>query len=282
LSENAKARLDLSDAIMERPASDDVSSASSPMDDAEAQMRRALGLDRGARSRSEGERAEPATPLRLPDRFNPAHRRRFVQDGDVQVAYVRREQQPETASRQAAQASPLAARLQRVEAALAAETAARQQVERGFADAQHTIRDLRTKLGHADLACNEAVEALRRERDGLAVQRAELAEQSARHQAAEEQVRTLQRELTALHSALDDERAQRRVLEKSLRAAEDAREAAERLVRVLSEEEGAATAATTPTTRRARKVSAKEPVVLEDQDPEPVKWWLNPPTTKRR
>jgi chromosome segregation ATPase len=253
------------------------------MDDAEAQMRRALGLNGGMRSRPEPERGDQPSQSRMQDRFSPAHRRRFVQDGDVQVAYVR---QPDPAARQPVQASPLAARLQRVETTLAAETAARQLAERTLTEAQTTIRDLRTKLGHADLARNEATEALRRDRENQAAARAEFQEQIARQQEAEDRLKTLQRDLSAAQTALQEERGERKALEKALRAAEEARETAERLVRVLSEEEAAATATvTTLASRRPAKASPKAaaPVAVEEtEEPEPVKWWLSGANAKRR
>lgn len=283
LSENAKIRLDLSHAGMEQSGSDSShSSTPAPMDDAEAQMRRALGLNGTLRPRQDTERAD--NQPRVQDRFTPAHRRRFVQDGDVPVAYVRRDApQPELTVRQPAPASPATARLQRVEAQLATETAARQQAERGFNEAQAALRDLRTKLGHADLARNEAVELLRREREANLTRVAALQEQIARQQDLEAQLKAAQRDVSALQAQLQDERAERKAAEKALRAAEDARETAERLVRVLSEQEAEGAGVTTLASRRPGKATAKPtPVVEDDQEPEPVKWWLSAPAAKRR
>jgi len=283
LSENAKNRLDLSHASMEQSASEGSHPQTpAPMDDAEAQMRRALGLNGTLRPRPEGERADQQP--RIQDRFNPAHRRRFVQDGDVPVAYVRREQpQPELTVRQPVPAAPATARLQRIEAQLATETAARQQAERGFNEAQAALRDLRTKLGHADLARTEAVEALRRDRESQQARMAALHEQIARQHDLEAQLKSLQREVATLQAQLHDEKTERKAAEKALRAAEDARETAERLVRVLTEEEAEGAGVTTLASRRTAKVATK-PVarVEDDQEPEPVKWWLSTPAAKRR
>src|SRR6185312_13951062 len=71
-------------------------SATPPMDDAEQQMRRALGLYGDApRPRPENERSEPAQ--RAGGGFmQGVHRRRFVQDGEVPVTVVRRDA-PDTA-----------------------------------------------------------------------------------------------------------------------------------------------------------------------------------------
>src|SRR4051794_8163553 len=118
---------------------------------AEAQMRKALGLE--------------GTTLRLPLDLEPqwgeqghrpaergafsGHRRRFVRDGDVPVTVRRRDPVAE----------PGRSRLQQAEAQVAAEAAARTQAERALAEAQVQARDLQTKLGHAELAKNEALEA---------------------------------------------------------------------------------------------------------------------------
>jgi hypothetical protein len=284
LSENAKTRLDLSNASMEQSGSETShSNTPPPMDDAEAQMRRALGLNGTLRPRQDAERSDPQP--RIQDRFNPAHRRRFVQDGDVPVAYVRRDApQPELTARQPVPAAPANARLQRLEAQLATETAARQQAERGFNEAQSALRDLRTKLGYADLARNEAVEALRRERESQQARMAALQEQIAQLPELEAQVKSLTREVAALQSQLQDEKAERKAVEKALRAADDARETAERLVRVLSEGEAEGAGVTTLASRRTAKAAAKPVarVVEDEQQPEPVKWWLSGPTAKRR
>lgn len=284
LSENAKTKLDLSHASMEQSGSEaGHSNAPPPMDDAEAQMRRALGLNGTLRPRQDPERSD--TQPRVQDRFNPAHRRRFVQDGDVPVAYVRRDApQPELTARQPVPAAPANAKLQRLEAQLATETAARQQAERGFNEAQSALRDLRTKLGYADLARNEAVEALRRERESQQARMAALQEQIAQLPDLEAQVKSLTREVAALQTQLHDEKAERKAAEKALRAAEDARETAERLVRVLSEEEAEGAGVTTLASRRTAKAAVKPAarVVEDEQEPEPVKWWLSGPTAKRR
>ena len=63
---------------------------------------------------------------------------------------------------------------------MAAEIATRERVERGLAEAQAAVHDLQTKLGHADLARQEAVEALRRERESTAGVRASLQRSSKR------------------------------------------------------------------------------------------------------
>ena len=117
-----------------------------PMDDAEAQMRRALGLfGDGPRPRTDNERSEQ--PQRQGGFIQGLHRRRFVQDGEVPVTVVRRDQ-PDASHPSAAPAGPTSSRLQRVEATLQAETAARDRAERALHEAQAMVQTLQTKIGH--------------------------------------------------------------------------------------------------------------------------------------
>ena len=131
-------------------------------------------------------------PSRLGERFNGGlHRRRFVQDGDIPVTVLRRDQGHEAPVHRGAApaAAPTSSRLQRTEAALAAETAAREKAERSLAEAQSVVRDLQTKIGHAELAKNEAIETLRREREAWSQLRTESEAWETRLQDALEQVR---------------------------------------------------------------------------------------------
>src|SRR5277367_5564391 len=67
-------------------------SDSGPIDEAESQMRKALGLLGEPRNRPDTERMDQ--PARLSERFNGGlHRRRFVQDGDIPVTVLRRGEQ---------------------------------------------------------------------------------------------------------------------------------------------------------------------------------------------
>jgi hypothetical protein len=262
-----------------------------PSDEAESQMRKALGLlGDGQRHRPDSERLDQ--PHRQGDRFNGGlHRRRFVQDGDIPVTVLRRDQGHELpAHRGAAPAAPpTSSRLQRTEAALAAETAARERAERSLAEMQALAHDLRTKIGHAELAKNEAVEALSREREVIVQLRADAHAWEERLQEAYMQARAAEQAAECSQDQLADERHARKAAEKALRSSESARETAEQLVRALSEE--------TPVPRRmelTRRPHA-EPEVVEATsrrpraaevpaaEPEPVKWWLNPkPAAKRR
>jgi hypothetical protein len=263
------------------------------MEDTEAQMRRALGLyGDSPRPRVEQDRSD--MPSRSMDRFGPnGHRRRFVQDGDVPVTIVRRDSNPDPlANRPATLLPPSQSRLQRTEAALAVETAARDRAERALADAQAIIRDLQTKIGHADLAKNEAVDALRRERETHATLQAAAEEHEHSLAEAAERVRAAEEALEDANTALAEERSARKAAERSLREAVAAREHAERLLRELSEQPAPApmqppaprrpvarTEADVIAPRRKVRVAAQEPEV----EPEPVKWWLmTKPLAKRR
>ncbi len=161
------------------------------MQAAEARMRRALGLADGGSPPRTPERAEPAQ--RPSERFPPAHhghghhKRRFVQDGEVPVTMVsgRRDAPAESAPNRSPSSTGAPSRLEAAENALAHETAARQQAERALAEAQTTVHDLQTKLGHAELARVEAVETLRRQQETVASLYAELRSLQDRLHAAE-------------------------------------------------------------------------------------------------
>ncbi len=295
LSENVKLRFDLSQGKVTLPADAVPAPDPAQMDDAEAQMRRALGLNGGVpRPRLEQERSEQPMMPRQADRFAPAQRRRFVQDGDVPVTVVRREPMTDSsAARQslgggiaAGLAGPTSSRLQRAEAALAAEIQTRDRLERSLADAQALIRDLQTKIGHAELTKAEVLEQVRQEKEGHAGLRASMQEQSALRQEAEDRARAAERQMAALHSELTEERSARKQAEKALHAAEEARESAERLVQVLSAEATPAAAATPkPARGRAASPAVARPgraAQTTTAEPEPVKWWLPQATPSKR
>lgn len=259
------------------------------MDDAEVQMRRALGLQGDSnRSRPEPERSESAP--RPGGQFMQAggHRRRFVQDGDIPVTIVRREHSGDMLARPAA-ATPSSNRLQRTEAALAAETATRERAERSLAEAQAMLRDLQTKLGHAALAKDEAAAALRREREEFASMRDAAAEQTARVHEAESRAEAAEVALGKIEDELQSERGARKVAERALKQAIADKEAAERLLLDLSSAPDPEPAPVVPARRmqpvqaapRRTKV-AKVFVPEPETEPEPVKWWLPKQEKARR
>jgi hypothetical protein len=172
-----------------------------PMQADEDRMRRALGLyGDQPRPRATPERTD-SPPARPVERFGGTghHKRRFVHDGEVPVTLVhglvssRREHVEGNGSR-GANGQPTN-RLEVAEAALAAEIATRERTERALQEAQATIHDLQTKLGHADLASQEAIETLRRERESAA-------ELRGAWQSAEERIAEARQAQTAAEQAL--------------------------------------------------------------------------------
>ena len=159
----------------------------SPPDDeraasTEAQMRRALGLDRNPPAPTE--RAPPISKLGDP---HAPRRRQFVRDGDVPVTVIHRHQNPNTDSTNQLDAARQAIRSQ---------AAARERAERLLEQTQATVRDLQTKLAHAHLDKDAAQEAVR----SVTVARD-----------------TTERILTATEKALAAEKAARDRLERLLR-----------------------------------------------------------------
>ena len=260
-------------------------------------MRRALGLHGDGPPRQRMETDQPQSGARSMDRFGPGlHRRRFVQDGDVPVTVMRRDSASGAIAVRDSQAGPTSSRLQRVEAALQAETAAKTLAERALADAQTVVRDLQTKIGHAELASREAVERMRRELEAVAAERSITAEREAKLRDAEERAEMAEEAYHKVQTELTAERGARRVAERALREATAAREHAETLVRALTtapEPEPApleriVEAAVEPVTpaepaaaTRGRRPRAA--VVPVEAEPEPVKWWLmTKPGAKRK
>ena len=304
LPENTKLRNDPLANLGPRQASASGSAVSSTkepvaqVEEAELAMRRALGLPgESPRHRLEGDRLE--APHRMPDRPGAgAHRRRFVQDGEIPVTILRRDPGHDAPQHRIAPAPvpPPNSRLQRLEAALAAETIARAQAERASAESNAALRDLHTKVGHADLARNEAVEALRHERKAVAALREELAAAKVRIDEVRNRAALAERNVVDADNAAANERIVRQTLEKSLRVAEAAREEAEKLARALLEEGGENRVSglgqfllepvgsmAAPQKKRGRRLVDRQPAVPgPDAKPEPVKWWLTPVSNTRR
>ena len=252
--------------------------AATAMDDAEQQMRRALGLSGdGPRPRPESERSEPAS--RTTGGFmQGAHRRRFVQDGEVPVTVVRRDTQ-DTSHPPGGQLPPTSSRLQRVEAALAAETAGRERAERALHDAQATVQALQTKMGHNELAKQEAIASSKRQLDEMVALKEQMVSGAERLHEAEARVNEMEEDLHAVRTELAEERR--------------ARKLAERLLREATEEAAATAATEIAPVHRPRDTIERMPArrgrpaavhVEPDAEPEPVKWWLLPAKTagKRR
>ncbi len=223
-------------------------------------MRRALGLtdDRAVRSnppRTERPQAgPPGRPAGRPSADKPRHR--FVPDGAVPVTVINRHRSDEADGSSTSRAA--------IEAALRDERAARERVERSLQEALATVRDLQTKLGHAELA--------RREATGTA----EAARAAADSLRAEHQERELR-----WHEDLAAERATRLAAEAALAEATRARDPAKRTRASAPAAQPAldlqdaspapmAKAHAKSAVKRTRK-TAPEP---GQHEPEPVKWWL--------
>ena len=216
------------------------------------------------------------------------HRRRFVQDGEIPVTVVRRDA--------ATDGAPQSSRLQRTEAALAAETAARDRAERALHDAQAQIAALQTKIGHAELARVEAVDIARREREAAAQLREFSEGFEEQLQAMQDQVESAEQSKRYAQAALHDERNAKKAVERALREWTDRAGEAEATLRLL-EQTTEAEPADAPRPLRALPVAAArhidvkvparrgrppgsksvlKPVVNADLEAEPVKWWLMP------
>ena len=184
------------------------------MDDAEAQMRRALGLHgEGHRSRPDGDRQEPGQRMGGGGFTQGLHRRRFVQDGEVPVTVVRRDPVELPGG---APSGPTSSRLQRVEAALAAELAARDKADRALQETQAALQALRTKIGHHELERNEAVTTGRRDREENVSLREELAAARERLSGVEPRAEAAEAALRDLRSELNRERRARETAERRL------------------------------------------------------------------
>jgi hypothetical protein len=248
------------------------------MDDAEQQMRRALGLYGDApRPRPETERSDPAQ--RSGGGFmQGVHRRRFVQDGEVPVTVVRRDT-PDAAHPGSGQAAPTSSRLQRVEAALAAETAGRERAERALHEAQAAVQALQTKIGHNDLAKNEATAASKRHLDEIVALKEEIAAGAERLLEAETRATDIEEDMRVMRAELTEERRARKLAERLLREATDEAAAPEPF-------EIAAAPRPREQIERIPARRGRPPTVHAEPEvePEPVKWWLLPAKsgTKRR
>ena len=278
LSEQSKPRVDQG-SRMSLPQDQ---SQAAPLDDAEAQMRRALGLyGDTSRQRPEGERTEPGQRMGGGGFMGGMHRRRFVQDGEVPVTVVRRDSQESTAT---AQAGPTSSRLQRVEAALAAESAARDRADRALQDAQAALQALQTKIGHNELAKNEALAAAKRDREELVTLREETAAAREQIKDLEARVDEAEDELRPVRTELAEERRARKLAERLLRETTDepalveAEAMAPHRSAALHEEPARIPA------RRGRPPGVRAAPPQPEEEPEPVKWWLMPVkgTVKRR
>ena len=221
-------------------------------------MRRALGLASDRQGQAGQSRPDPSRskslahlPVRGPSATRPRHR--FVQDGEVPVAVISR-QRPQDADTSAAAPTSRGA----MEAALQQERAARDRAERSLQEALATVRDLQTKLGHAELAQRQASESAQAARDAADALRAAHQEREARW-----------------HEDLAAERAARAVAEAASAGtpAEGTRRTASVAAPVATVQDAAPEPARTPA-KRAPKGTRKAASTPRPREPQPVRWWL--------
>ncbi len=240
------------------------------MDDAEQQMRKALGLyGDSPRPRPESDRGESAQRAGGGGFMQGVHRRRFVQDGEVPVTVVSRVP-ADAAHPGAGTSAPTSSRLQRVEAALAAETAGRERAERALHEAQAAVQALQTKMGHNDLAKSEAVAASKRYQEEIVSLREELAARAERLAEAETHAQGVEEELRTIRVDLHEERRARKLAERLLR------EATEEPAVVLLHNDPPAVAHVPVERVPARRGRPPAHHAEPEDEQEPVKWWLLP------
>lgn len=227
---------------------------------AELKMREALGLH----GRSERPATRPQSEQPRPNSDRPAndrattnghsngHRHRFVQDGEVPVVLAKHSGPGGVAALVArgTNAPNGTNRVAALSADLGMERAARERAERALSQAQAHVRDLQTKVAHAELARSEAVEAARVLQDRMTAMRT----------AHQERLDKASAELLA-------ERRAREAAEQALQAALAAAEPAPKPARAAK-----------PAVPRAKKTAAPRSV----REPKPVRWWVrSEPAAKR-
>jgi len=234
----------------------------------EERMRRALGLasdghGRAGQPRPEQSRSKPSASSPVRSASAPRPRHRFVQDGDVPVALVGRSRPQEADVPGAAPTSRGA-----IEAALHQERAARERAERSLQEALATVRDLQTKLGHAELAQREASETLQAARDAADALRAAHQEREARWH---EDVTAARAARAAAEAALTETASAPKPAERTRRTASVAAPAV--AVQGTAVQGTAAEPAKAPA-KRAPKGTRKASSTPRQREPQPIKWWL--------
>jgi len=228
---------------------------------AEERMRRALGLasnrnGQGAQPRPEQQSKPLARPAGRAAGDRP--RQRFVRDGDVPVMLVGRHRPHDT------DLTAVAEDRNAIEAGLQDERAARAKGEQALQDALATIRDLQTKLGHAELAHREKSEAAQAARGAAEAMQAEHRECEARW-----------------HEDLAAERAARVAAEAALHEAACDRGRADQTLQAAPATKPASNAREVPakpvakaSVKRQVETARKAAAVPRQREPQPVKWWL--------
>jgi hypothetical protein len=204
----------------------------SQLEAAEARMRRALGLNGAPRTQHAPPAADHAESARQRKFTSGPHRRRFVQDGDIPTTFLRRETGEE---------GQAPSRLEATQAALTNETAARERAERALQEAHVQIHDLQTKLGHAELARQEALQVAERERGTAAGLRSEM--QALRARLETPPSRALEPQAPEMPRR---GRGRPRLREKA------------------------------PETPKPQRRAAARKTKPPEREPQPIKWWIKP------
>lgn len=222
--------------------------------DIELGVRRALGLDAaGPGSVRSSQAPRSASP------FNADRAKRgFGQDGKVDVVIVhgRRTNGQHGSDPHWAGGPSAINRVETAEAALKAEREARERSERGLAEAESTIRELHTKLGHTTLAIDEARDAARQSQAGmLSAEAALTAERDARE---------------SVEKALEEAYLSRAATEQRLHQIS----AAKRLTSVVPDNHSTDMTGHASASRQSTVVSRKTSAI--STEPKPVRWWIKP------
>lgn len=226
--------------------------------DAEAGVRRALGLDVIAR------RPERSTQYqRSPNQNQGAHSKGGASHGskvDVVIVQSRRAHGLPVTEAHSPKLSSAINRLELAEATLKSERDNREHIERTLADMQRTIHELQTKLGHSELAAEEARVASNSLQASL--QAAELAVAAERH--AREAAEASLREMRAAQIITAEARPEPPALQPSLPKAKQA-------------------APSEPRQPAAPKKVSKVAGGAAKKSPKPklVKWWIKPKDAKK-
>ena len=245
-------------------------------DHAEARMRLALGLQTEKQSPDPKQRPEqrrPASMHRAPEPGPSNRRHRFVQDGDVPVVL---RHSPMSPAGYATRSPKPVNRVEAAEAAANAAQLARAKAERHLEEARRVVHDLRTRLGHAELARDEALAAARRYEERLVAAESARAETERARQAAEPALATERSAREAAEQELkkaltSPAPAQGRPASKKARKspARSAGKAASRSApKAASKTVRAAKKKLTPVRKPSAQRSVKTPSVQR-----PVQWW---------
>jgi hypothetical protein len=246
-------------------------------------MREALGLGTRRDAPVSRQTAEPQRQSgHRPSGDRPSstgHRHRFVQDGEVPVVMVNHaggNGSPPAVSRPG-DIRLAANRAAAMAADVGAERSARERAEKSLQQALANIRDLETKLAHAELARIEAVESVRSSKLALATTKTECEAAVAHANAVMEAERTARQECErALEHALAAvERAARTPPRAALGESQDvpARHIADAVVE---------TAPKAPRQRAAKGETTARVAKRSAAEPKPVKWWVPSKTTAKR